>query len=141
MNNKNFEIVKRITWHILNNYNLYDYDSVKFTIEHCFELKQDHHFPDKNKRGVLLIEDMIYTKSIGIADNYHEEFIFEYFNRLEVYLKKYNMKVCFTNKNFNCITDSIKGTIDILMNASNIQDIISKWKENKKEAYKNYHSK
>ena len=60
---------------------------------------------------------------------------YEYIERLE--RLKLNMKNINTIKIEKCIN----GTIDILMNASNIQDIISKWKENNLEAYKNYQLK
>lgn len=143
MNQKNLEIVERIAGYIQGKnpeYNLY---AIRYTIVRCFEVKQDYyHVPDKNKGGVLVIEDAIYMKSKGITDEYElteEEYkrrvYYEYIERLE--RLKLNMKNINTIKIEKCIN----GTIDILMNASNIQDIISKWKENNLEAYKNYNSK
>ena len=142
MNRKNLEIVGRIACYICDKYH-YDYFAVKYTIGRCFEVKQDYyHIPDKNKGGVLVIEDAIYMKSKGIIDEYEltdEEYkrrvYYEYIERLE------RLKINTKNIHTWDIHKSINGTIDILMNASNIQDIISKWKENNLEAYKNYHSK
>lgn len=144
MNQKNLEIVGRIACYICDKYH-YDYFAVKYTIGRCFEVKQDYyHIPDKNKGGVLVIEDAIYMKSKGIIDEYEltekeykHRVYSEYIEHLE--RLKFNMKNFY--RNIASIDKSIKGTIDILMNASNIQDIISKWKENNLESYKNYHSK
>lgn len=143
MKQKNLEIVNRIALYIKEKNPEYDIYAIRYTIGRCFEVKQDYyHIPDKNKGGVLVIEDAIYMKSKGIIDEYElteEEYkrrvYYEYIERLE------RLKINMKNIHNWVISKSINGTIDILMNASNIQDIISKWKENNLEAYKNYHSK
>ena len=56
----------------------------------------------------------------------------EYIEHLE------RLKINMKHMSIIKIKKSINGTIDILMNASNIQDIISKFKENNLESYKNY---
>ena len=133
MNKKNLEITGRIACYICDKYH-YDYFAVKYTIGRCFEVKQDYyHIPDKNKGGVLVIEDAIDEYELT-EEEYKHRVCREYFEHLE--RLKFNMKNF--HRNIVMIDKSINGTIDILMNASNIQDIISKWKENNLESYKNY---
>ena len=143
MNKKNLEIIERIAGYIQGKNPEYNIYAIRYTIGRCFEVKQDYyHIPDKNKGGVLVIEDAIYMKSKGIIDEYElteEEYkrrvYYEYIERLE------KLKINTKHMNMRYIDNSIKGTIDILMNASNIQDIISKWKENNLEEYKKYYAK
>lgn len=143
MNQKNFEIVKRIAWYIIEKHPEYNLYAIRYTIGRCFEVKHDYyHIPDKNKGGVLVIEDEIYMKSKGITDEFvitTEKYKYRLYDEYIKYLER--LKINTKNIHISEIIDSIEGTIDILMNASNIQDIISKWKENKKEACKNYNSK
>lgn len=143
MNQKNFEIVKRIAWYIIEKHPEYNLYAIRYTIRRCFEVKQDYyHVTDKNKGCVLVIEDEIYMKSIGITDEYvitTEKYKYRLYDEYIKYLER--LKINTKNIHISDIIDSIEGTIDILMNASNIQDIISKWKENNLEAYKNYNSK
>lgn len=137
MNYKNKKIVERIANYICETHPLYSYDAVKTTIEHCFDVKSDHHLPDKNKKGVLVIEDAIYLKSIGEPTHYQYGCFHAYMYRV----KKVNIVTDKYTKPKQYIIDSINGTLDILMNASNINNIIRKFKENKAEAYQKYYAK
>ena len=137
MNYKNKKIVERIANYICETHPLYSYDAVKTTIEHCFDVKSDHHLPDWNKKGVLVIEDAIYLKSIGESTHYQYGCLKSYMYRV----KGIPVSQSSFPKPKQYIIDSINGTLDILMNASNINNIIRKFKENKAEAYQKYYAK
>ena len=137
MNYKNRKIVERIANYICETHPLYSYDAVKTTIEHCFDVKSDHHLPDKSRKGVLVIEDAIYLKSVGEPTHYQYGCLHAYMYRVKGIPVSQSRYL----KQKQYIIDSINGTLDILMNASNINNIITKWKQNKAEAYQKYYAK